>query len=152
LQVWDWHPTSMSQRAPYAKNCAFILICFRLDGQRSFNNVNSWLKNCEQNYPLETQIILVGTKSDLPDKVVSQDSIAAFCSSHRLEEGRKPLLYFETSAKDNKGVNELFEAIAKIGVEQADTIRSVIATKANFFNNKNIETVTNKPSSGCIIT
>jgi len=78
----------------------------------SFANVKRWLHEIEQNCEV-VNMILVGNKDDMPErKVVLTEDAKRFASQMGIQ-------LFETSAKDNKNVEEMFQAIT----------RQVLATK-----------------------
>lgn len=61
-----------------------------------------WLKELEEKREKEGMIlVVVGNKCDLPNRVVSQEIAEKWAKSKQLQ-------YFETSAKNNIGVKDLF--------------------------------------------
>ena len=85
-----------------------FLVCFSLNDPYSFKNVKHWLHRIQQyGYTRdEVSIILVGTKSDLP-RAVSERRVEAF-----LREVQLP--YMECSARDDVGVDEVFDKLTKM--------------------------------------
>lgn len=78
------------------------IIVFDLTNKESFNNINTWLDMIKENAPEETIKILVGNKSDLKtNRMVTKEQIIKLSNDNKIE-------YFETSAKDNTGINEAF--------------------------------------------
>ena len=76
--------------------------------KESFDNVGRWLRDLKDHANNEQLIIaLVGNKSDLP-KEVDSDTVEAYAR----KEGVKVVK--ETSAKDNRGVGEVFEEVAAL--------------------------------------
>lgn len=78
-----------------------------MNSQQSFSNVKKWLeeirKNCE-NVP----VLLVGNKDDEPgSKTVPTKDGKDFSSAMDVE-------FIETSAKENKNIDECFHSIARL--------------------------------------
>ena len=72
----------------------------------SFKNIRNWIKQIEANAQTNVCKVLVGNKCDKPDRVVTE------------EEGRKlasdfNMSFFETSAKTNQNVNEVFNFLTQ---------------------------------------
>ena len=92
----------------YFKNVDAVLFIFSINNEKSFENVNSWIDLFNENYNGKANIpkYLVGNKLDLGRKV-SKDLVNEFINEN------KKYKYFETSAKENIGINELFEDLAE---------------------------------------
>lgn len=72
-----------------------------------------FLKHTNTQNPDTFPFILVGTKSDETElRKVSTKDIERFCE----ENGGMP--YFETSAKNNENVKELFEKATELAIDQ----------------------------------
>ena len=110
LKLWD---TAGQERfrAISLKNVHYsqaAVVVFDLTDKESFEKVTDWLKDIRDNEP-SLPISLFGNKSDLKEKrVVDQNDIDTLCENEALE-------YFETSAKDNKGITEGFAKVASLG-------------------------------------
>lgn len=79
-----------------------MLLVFDLTDINSFLKTKNWLEQINQHAPNSVCIALVGNKSDLEEKrAVSFQEATAFANQHSLP-------YSETSAKDGKGVKEIF--------------------------------------------
>lgn len=107
--IWDIGG-QMPKMAPYRKkfyegaNCAFIV----LDRTRtdSLKNVDKWYNEIKNYVKKEVNVILVGNKSDLLDKIlVSEEDIRDVANKHKFN-------YIITSAKTGESVNETFLYIA----------------------------------------
>ena len=83
-----------------------VAIVFDLTKKQSFDNINSWLDDINENLN-DVCIVIFGNKCDLDKKTwkVKNDEIKKFIE-------QKKLKYFETSAKDNIGIKEGFESLA----------------------------------------
>ena len=107
--IWDIGG-QMPKMAPYRKkfyegaNCAFIV----LDRTRadSLKNVVKWYNEIKNYVQKEINVILVGNKSDLLDKIlVSEEDIRDVANKYKFN-------YIITSAKTGESVNETFVYIA----------------------------------------
>ena len=98
----------------YYKNAEAVLFVFSYDDKKSFDHIEEWLKyfkdngGGEENCPL----VLVGNKCDVKDKVIKDKVI-----EDNLIEDLKNRIgikdFVETSAKDNIGIEELFNELAQ---------------------------------------
>ena len=91
----------------YLKNADGVLFVFSLNEKQSFDDMMKWIdlynnNNGKSNVPM----LLVGNKSDLK-REVEKDVIDKFL------EKNKYLKYVDTSAKENTGINELFQEISE---------------------------------------
>lgn len=108
LQIWD---TAGQERfrtitSTYYRGTHGVIVVYDVTSGESFANVKRWLHEIEQNCEFVNRI-LVGNKNDAPDRkiVVTEDA-------QRFADQMNILLY-ETSAKDNVNVEEMFMAITK---------------------------------------
>lgn len=120
MQIWD---TCGSERfkaltSSFIKSCSVFVLVFDLTKQKSFINLDNWLKLIKENVNPKL-LCLVGNKADLPDQrqVTLEDAIK-FANKHDLK-------YLETSAKSNFGIENLFSYIAEKLYD--DTIKMRIA-------------------------
>ncbi|XP_059167302.1 uncharacterized protein LOC131949420 [Physella acuta] len=112
LQIWD---TAGQERfrtitSTYYRGTHGVLVVYDVTSGESFANVQRWLHEIDQNCDVVNRV-LVGNKDDDPDRkvVLTQDA-------QRFAE-RMQIQLFETSAKDNKNVEEMFMAITKLVLE-----------------------------------
>ena len=110
LQIWD---TAGQERfrtitKTYYKGAHGIILTYDVTDQNSFKNIRNWIKQIEANAQTNVKKVLVGNKCDKPDRVVTE------------EEGKKladdfGMNFFETSAKTNQNVNEVFRDKSILG-------------------------------------
>ncbi|BFZ18752.1 hypothetical protein BsWGS_21791 [Bradybaena similaris] len=112
LQIWD---TAGQERfrtitSTYYRGTHGVVVVYDVTSGESFANVQRWLHEIDQNCDVVNRI-LVGNKDDDPDRkvVLTQDA-------QRFAE-RMQIQLFETSAKENKNVEEMFNAITKLVLE-----------------------------------
>jgi len=128
LQIWD---TAGQERfrtitSTYYRGTHGVIVVYDVSSGESFANVKRWLHEIEQNCDVVNKI-LVGNKDDMPDrKVVLTEDARRFADQMGIQ-------LFETSAKDNKNVEEMFYAITsqvlhtkKEQKEQASTSKETV--------------------------
>ena len=100
----------------YYRNSAGCIAMFDLTNLRSFQSLTQWVVDIHHAAP-NARCIVVGNKTDIPEKRVVQSSIArAFATSVKAE-------YAETSVTDGKSVNNMFQMITtRIYDEQVKTM------------------------------
>ena len=125
LQIWD---TAGLERFKsiimgYYKNARGVILVFDLTNINSFINIKKLLneimqhnlgnlrENCDASEIEDPCIILVGTKSDLPYKKISDTEISDFCRENQIR-------YIETSAKNGINVETIFIEMAKMLIEK----------------------------------
>ena len=106
VQIWDTagQENFRSITRAYYKNSVCALIVFDINNEDTFDSVQSWIQECKLQTPKTVTMILVGNKCDLECKVDRNKA------KEIAEENG--MLYFETSAKTGKGVDELFKKSA----------------------------------------
>ncbi|XP_046682710.1 ras-related protein Rab-35 [Homalodisca vitripennis] len=108
LQIWD---TAGQERfrtitSTYYRGTHGVIVVYDVTSGESFANVKRWLHEIEQNCEVVNRI-LVGNKNDAPDrKVVLTEDAQRFADQMRIQ-------LFETSAKENINVEEMFMAITR---------------------------------------
>lgn len=106
LQIWD---TAGQERfrtitSTYYRGTHGVIIVYDVTNGESFANVKRWLSEIEHNCDVVNKV-LVGNKNDYPErKVVVTEDAQRF--AHQMD-----IQLFETSAKDNINVEEMFMAI-----------------------------------------
>jgi len=109
LQIWD---TAGQERfrtitSTYYRGTHGVIVVYDVASGDSFANVKRWLHEINQNCD-EVSRILVGNKCDDPDRrVVLKEDATRFANQMGIQ-------LFETSAKENINVEEMFRAITNL--------------------------------------
>lgn len=109
LQIWD---TAGQERfrtitSTYYRGTHGVVVVYDVTTPDSFANVKRWLHEIETNCE-NVQRILVGNKLDEPTRrVVSETEAKRFADSIKIN-------YFETSAKENLNVEQMFQCITEL--------------------------------------
>ncbi|XP_055542622.1 ras-related protein Rab-35 [Wyeomyia smithii] len=108
LQIWD---TAGQERFRTITNTYYrgthgVIVVYDVTNGESFANVKRWLQEIESNCDVVNKV-LVGNKNDDPNrKVVITEDAERFANQMDIQ-------LFETSAKDNINVEEMFLAITE---------------------------------------
>nr|AAM64619.1 putative Ras-like GTP-binding protein [Arabidopsis thaliana] len=110
LQIWD---TAGQERfrtitTAYYRGAMGILLVYDVTDESSFNNIRNWMKNIEQHASDNFNKILVGNKADMDEskRAVPTAKGQALADEYGIK-------FFETSAKTNLNVENVFMSIAK---------------------------------------
>jgi len=112
LQLWD---TAGQERfrslAPmYYRGAAAAVLVYDVTSPETFKKVKEWVKELRTNVFEEITLVVVGNQVDKPYPKVTKEEASEYAASIGA-------LFFETSAKKNTGIEELFLEIAKLLVE-----------------------------------
>lgn len=110
LQIWD---TAGQERfrtitTAYYRGAMGILLVYDVTDESSFNNIRNWMRNIEQHASDNVNKVLVGNKSDL-----DQSRRAVPYAKGKQLADEFGIQFFETSAKENINVDEVFQSIAR---------------------------------------
>ncbi|KAL8094730.1 hypothetical protein AgCh_036302 [Apium graveolens] len=110
LQIWD---TAGQERfrtitTAYYRGAMGILLVYDVTDESSFNNIRNWIRNIEQHASDNVNKILVGNKADMDEskRAVPTSKGQALADEYGIK-------FFETSAKTNMNVEEVFFSVAK---------------------------------------
>ncbi|PSC76058.1 Rab8 -family small GTPase [Micractinium conductrix] len=110
LQIWD---TAGQERfrtitSAYYRGAMGILLVYDVTDEASFTNIRNWMKNIEQHASDNVVKVLVGNKSDMDEskRAVPYSRGQALADEFRMQ-------FFETSAKANTNVDEVFQSVAR---------------------------------------
>ena len=152
IQIWDTagQENFRSITRAYYKNSVCAFVVYDISNRESFTNAQTWIEDCKTQSPKTVFLVLVGNKCDLEsERQVNYDEGMQLANNYKM-------LFYETSAKTGKNINELFvksvECIAEkisqgyydlesdsCGVKQGmnSTIKSISIDSDNFEINKN---------------
>ena len=131
MQIWD---TAGQERfrtigTAYYRNTHGVIVVYDVTSRESFVNVEQWLKEIKQNCDRPPTVVLVGNKDDNAIlKKVHTEEAADFAAKIGI-----PL--YETSAKENINVDEMFYEVAKMMVDTRLT-KTIARNKAKEMNNE----------------
>ena len=115
FEIWD---TAGQERfasiAPmYYRGTQFAIIAYDVSDANSFERAKTWVQDVRQKSMTNTIIALCGNKCDLPKETWQVDSENA-----RKFAAANQILFFETSAKENINISEVFQALGEAYVSQ----------------------------------
>ncbi|XP_065623942.1 ras-related protein RABE1c isoform X2 [Quercus suber] len=92
----------------YYRGAMGILLVYDVTDESSFNNIKNWIRNIEQHASDNVNKILVGNKADMDEskRAVPTSKGQALADEYGIK-------FFETSAKTNLNVEEVFFSIAR---------------------------------------
>ncbi|KAM0676602.1 Ras- protein Rab-30 [Binucleata daphniae] len=111
LQIWD---TAGQERFrtitnSYYRGAHGIIIVFDLTCQESFSSVPEWVEEIETHAHKDVEIVLIGNKQDLQDKIeVDDEAVNKFISEKLVN-----TMYLQASAKENNNVEKIFVDLAE---------------------------------------
>ncbi|CAL2032843.1 unnamed protein product [Caenorhabditis brenneri] len=99
----------------YYRGSNGVLLVFDITDRRSFERVKNWVLEIKTCLGKTAEILIVGNKTDLEDeRLISRQDAEVYADSENA-------LYMETSAQDNIGIPEAFEALTAKMIEHART-------------------------------
>ena len=134
IQLWDLADTcsNIKESKFYYKLAKGVIVVYDITSRDSFNNSRDWLQKIKKNIKDNIKILLVGNKNDLD-----------FRRCVLYEEGQEladefSAKFFETSAKNNYNVNEIFNLLIMDIIEELEKDeKTSIKLKNDDINNKN---------------
>ena len=116
LQLWDTAGTEKfrSITTGYYRGANAAFVVFDLTCKATFECLNEWIENYYKysNPDSEKNVVLIGNKCDLVNKrEVTTEEIEKFAKDNHI-------MYFETSAKEGKNIDESFYYVAEQLVKQ----------------------------------
>ncbi|CCE81440.1 Piso0_002096 [Millerozyma farinosa CBS 7064] len=126
LQIWDTAGQERFQSLGVAfyRGADCCVLCFDVTNEKSLNNLSSWkdefLVQSNVSNPQDFPFIIIGNKIDVDDskKIPSLQKKLSNITSNQLGGLNYPV--FETSAKDAINVEQAFEVVAKMALQQEE--------------------------------
>ena len=137
LQLWDTAGTEKfrSITTGYYRGADAAFVVFDLTSKPSFKNLNEWIESYYKysNPDVEKNVVLIGNKCDLvEERKVTQEEIETFIKDNNI-------IYFETSAKDGKNIDESFYHIAEILMKQNENKENELVKRTDIIKNENLK-------------
>lgn len=117
MQLWD---TAGQERfrsvAPmYYKNTDAAIVCYEVGDEKSFNKMKDWVSDLKNGVENLRNLVLVVccTKIDRTIEDREVGTVTSLSSRGREYAGSLECEFFETSAKENTGIDDLFQHIVK---------------------------------------
>ena len=106
VQLWDIPGQEQFQsisRGCY-KSTVNAIVVYDITNRNTFNNVSKWVEEFRSNGPNTISLVLVGNKEDLEEKrAITTEEGEDFAQ-------RNGMIFFETSAKTGKNIDEMFNS------------------------------------------
>ena len=111
LNIWDTAGSEKFQTLTmnYLRNCYGAFLVFDISRRETFEEIPKWIQIFmqQQDKDINEVIYLIGNKSDCENlRNVSREEAEEFAKKNNMK-------YFETSAKDGKNVDKIFNEIGK---------------------------------------
>ena len=107
LELWDTagQENYNSIAKTYFRNAVGCVLVFDVTNQKSFDDLSFWLQTYRELADPNSEIILVGNKTDLKDeRIISEETAEAFAKENQLH-------YYETSAFNGQNIDEVFNRL-----------------------------------------
>nr|GLL20831.1 ras-related protein RABE1c-like [Ipomoea trifida] len=103
-----FRPAYPPRQVSYYRGAMGILLVYDVTDESSFNNIRNWIRNIEQHASDNVNKVLVGNKADMDEskRAVPTSKGQALADEYGIK-------FFETSAKTNMNVEEVFFSIAR---------------------------------------
>lgn len=136
LSIWDTAGQEVYRglTSQYYRDAKIALIVFDLSNISTLNSVGEWHKRVSEINKSNVVCMLVGNKSDLPNRQVTREMVEAKASEIKA-------LYQESSASTGDGIKEIFYRACE------EYIRT--APPDSFHGGVNVRKGSNDKSSGC---
>ena len=108
MQIWD---TAGQERfrtiaRSYYKGAHGIILIYDVTNQKSFDNIKKWLAQIKEEASSKVCVLLVANKIDIEKREVTKEEGETLANNYNLD-------IYESSAKDNINVSEVFQDLAE---------------------------------------
>ena len=113
-QAWDvaGQARFKAVRKMYYSGAAGVIVVFDVTRRRSFTELSKWIQEADESIGIRVPMIVVGNKTDLPDRAVPSDEAKRWAED-------QGFLYMESSAKTGEGVADMFTVLAEVMWQEA---------------------------------
>ncbi|KAG9415186.1 hypothetical protein AC1031_008623 [Aphanomyces cochlioides] len=133
LQLWDIagqeHFRALNR--VYYKDALGALVVYDMSRQDTFESVLKWKKEIDTKVELPNRkplpVILCGNKCDLATEEVDRDFMDAFCETNGFAG------WFDTSAKENKNIDEANKALVSAILQHRDIFEKKVEPRKDVF-------------------
>jgi small GTP-binding protein len=122
LQLWDSAGQDRFKAITknYYKGAHGIVLVYDITSEQSFLNIKNWISQIRE-YTDGVKIVLVGNKIDIPQiRTVNYDQGVRLAKEYRIK-------FYECSAKNNIGVNDVFSQLVEEIYESFKDVRNEVA-------------------------
>ena len=108
LQIWDTagQEKFRSLSPSYLRNTDSVILLYDITNQDTFDHVTNWMATINQYATKNSSTILVGNKIDMEsERKIDREDGEAMAKQYNI-------MFGESSAKEGKGVDEIFEQLA----------------------------------------
>ncbi|CAG2175166.1 unnamed protein product [Oppiella nova] len=109
LQIWDTAGQERCRVIPtaYYRGATGVMLVYDVTNDKSFANINNWIRDIEEHASSDVETMILGNKSDVNDRrQVSRETGQQLATEYGIK-------FMETSAKASVNVEEAFFALAK---------------------------------------
>ena len=135
LQIWDSAGQERYKALipSYVRGASIVLIIYDVSNKNTFTNVITWINFIKQVNTDDSLLVLCGNKVDLPRQVSTSEG--------KILAEKEKMLFFETSAKNDTGVNHMmYSCISQLPFfEQFQVDRDTLIQELSTNNVKNTE-------------
>eukprot|EP01016_Furgasonia_blochmanni_P050790 TRINITY_DN7905_c0_g3_i1.p1 TRINITY_DN7905_c0_g3~~TRINITY_DN7905_c0_g3_i1.p1 ORF type:complete len:214 (+),score=55.71 TRINITY_DN7905_c0_g3_i1:66-707(+) len=130
----------------YYRDADVAIIVYDITNKASYDVLRVWVKEVKENGPKNIIMAVVGNKCDLRDQqIVTPEEAKKFA-------GELGAMFTLTSAKENTGIDALFQDISEVLDERLGTTSAINTNNGITVNNRlkdKIKNNQNKEKSGC---
>jgi small GTP-binding protein len=108
MQLWDTAGQEKFRAITqsYYRNCCAAVVVFDLTNIESFNSIDYWINSIREGCGIDTNIIIIGNKSDMQGQLVSESNLREKAIYFNVK-------YFLTSAKELDTTSIPFNIVAQ---------------------------------------